>query len=87
MDAAQVLVLDRFEGSFYAREPVAVRCASGEGLAVEAYVVVPGQRAALTSEAWELEHWRAHHLTRQLRDWGLDRLPAQPSALRNTESR
>lgn len=57
--------LDRFEGEYYARRTVQV-VADGGTVAAETYVFREEWRHLLSSERWDAEHFRRHHLDRFL---------------------
>jgi gamma-glutamylcyclotransferase (GGCT)/AIG2-like uncharacterized protein YtfP len=55
VDAISVERLDRFEGEFYARLPLSVRCADGKSRNADAYTISDEHQHVLTSEPWTAE--------------------------------
>jgi gamma-glutamylcyclotransferase (GGCT)/AIG2-like uncharacterized protein YtfP len=59
VDDASVARLDTFEDTFYERQALWLRCADGQTLAAETYVVPPQNRRVLTDEVWRREEFIA----------------------------
>jgi gamma-glutamylcyclotransferase (GGCT)/AIG2-like uncharacterized protein YtfP len=59
VDAASLTRLDRFEGDFYDRLNLAVRCDDGVERTADAYVVPAANREGMTSELWTAESFVA----------------------------
>lgn len=67
IDPSQWESLDDFESNLYERHLVDVSLAAESNVDAYTYVIADAHRDRLTSEAWEFEHFRRHHLNRYLR--------------------
>ena len=75
VDLRSLSLLDRFEGAFYERRPVAVTTGKGESLDAWAWVVPVERRHLLSDEPWDRARFER------------DRLPAYLAGARTGEAR
>ncbi|MEQ8231122.1 MAG: gamma-glutamylcyclotransferase family protein [Gammaproteobacteria bacterium] len=62
-------LLDAFEGDFYTRIAVTVRCADGTTCAAQTYLARPAARTRLSPRPWSPVEFRRRHLARYLAAW------------------
>jgi gamma-glutamylcyclotransferase (GGCT)/AIG2-like uncharacterized protein YtfP len=62
VSSRELRLLDRFEGSIYARRSVRVRTPAGRALTAEVYVLKPRHRHVLGASPWDAERFAERHL-------------------------
>ncbi len=66
LDSRTLEVLDAFEDEVYTRERVEVEVAEGRSLQAYAYLILPHDRACLTSTLWQPDEFKSKHLVHYL---------------------
>ena len=67
IDRRTLEVLDAFEDEVYTRERIEVEVEGGRPLQAYAYLILPQDRACLTSTPWKPDEFMAKHLARYLK--------------------
>ncbi|MCY4614288.1 MAG: gamma-glutamylcyclotransferase [Nitrospira sp.] len=62
MDSRTLEILDAFEDEVYTRQRVDVEVTEGRSLQAYAYLILPQDRACLTSAAWQPDEFITKHL-------------------------